>query len=224
MVSLKTSYWIRGAAVLIPALLILLLVSASTAPAWQAEAAWVPDGDTFILEDRRVIRLQGIDAPETGQGQEKDQYFALESARRLESLIMDRQLDIRPAHQGQDRFKRTLATVYAGGGESVNFKMIRQGYAFYYPHKDLSEELAEKLLRAQRQAMQQRLGFWPVILELEPAPVLYGNLKSKRFHVPGCRYGQRMAESNKVEFSSLFQAFFKGYAPCRKCTPWPAAR
>lgn len=204
-------------------LLLLMLISAAPAHAWQAEAAWVPDGDTIILEDRRVIRLQGIDAPETGQDQEKDQYFALKSARKLESLVMDRQLDIRVPDKGRDRFKRTLATVHAGGGESVNVRMVRQGYAFYYPHKDLPEELAERLLSAQRQAMKQRLGFWPVILELDPAPFFIGNLNSRRFHLPECGYGQRTARANRVELPSLYQAFFQGYAPCRRCTPWPEA-
>jgi micrococcal nuclease len=203
---------------------VIFLLMVGTLEARQIRVAWVPDGDTLILENREVIRLKGIDAPETGFDGESDQYFARKAAQRLEELISGKKLTFRPGQQLQDRHGRSLGYVYLPDNKNVSILMVRDGFAFYYPHQDQNREIASRILRSQKKAIDQNLGFWPEILNMEEADLTYvGNTRSKRFHVLECGYGQRISDSNRIEFSSLHDAFYKGYAPCRRCTPWPSA-
>jgi len=108
--------------------------------------------------------------------------------------------------------------------KNVSVLMAGQGYAFYYPHQVQDETVSAKIHMAQQKAMREGLGFWPGILSMEEADLKYaGNMRSKRFHVMECGYGQRIAEANRIVFPSLRDAFYEGYAPCRRCTPWPLA-
>ncbi len=202
---------------------IFLLIFASL-EARQVRVAWVPDGDTVILENREVVRLKGIDAPETGYDGESDQYFAREAAQMLEELIAGKELILKPGQQPRDRYGRTLGYIYLPDNQNVSVVMVREGYAFYYPHQDQNISISARILKSQKKAMHEELGFWPEILSMEEADMTYvGNMRSKRFHVLECGYGQRISDANRVEFSSLGEAFYEGYAPCRRCTPWPSA-
>ncbi|MCA1905129.1 MAG: hypothetical protein LDL11_00890 [Desulfarculus sp.] len=55
----------------------------------------------------------------------------------------------------------------------------------------------------------------------QPAPagrmVYHGNLKSKKFHRPGCRYYD--CPNCQAVFRSREQALAAGYLPCRVCRP-----
>ncbi|RQD68111.1 thermonuclease family protein [Desulfonatronovibrio magnus] len=195
------------------------------AGAQDVRVAWVPDGDTVILDNREVVRLKGIDAPETGFDGGQDQYFAREATQRLEDLVMGRTITMRTGQEPRDRFGRTLAYLYLPDGQNINLLLIRDGYAFYYPHEQQDEEISSRLLRAQRQAMEQNLGFWPEIFTLDELDLNFvGNRRSQRFHVATCGYGQRISPQNRIEFSSIYDAFYAGHAPCRRCSPWPDAR
>ncbi len=201
-----------------------ILCASASLEARQVRVAWVPDGDTLILENREVVRLKGIDAPETGYNGESSQYYAREATQRLEELVSGRNLILKTGREPRDRFGRTLAYVYLPNNENLSVVMVREGHAFYYPHPDQDEQIAAGILRAQREAMTARRGFWPEILNMEEAGLSFaGNSRSRRFHVMECGYGQRIAEGNRVVFASLYEAFYEGYAPCRRCTPWPPA-
>ncbi|MCA1743937.1 MAG: thermonuclease family protein, partial [Desulfovibrionales bacterium] len=112
----------------------LFFIAASSIYARQAKVVWVPDGDTLVLEGREFVRLKGIDAPETGDEGEMDQYFASESTLRLEELTKGRSVNLKIGQEPEDRFGRTLAYVYLPTGENLNILMVREGLAFYYPH------------------------------------------------------------------------------------------
>jgi endonuclease YncB( thermonuclease family) len=96
-----------------PIIALILLLSALPAV---AETCRVVDGDTLRggPEFQERVRLSGIDAPELFSPKCRDERRLAERARnRLEELVAGRELIIR--REGRDRFKRTLATVYAGG-------------------------------------------------------------------------------------------------------------
>jgi micrococcal nuclease len=199
----------------------LLLVPALAGPGPETRVDFVPDGDTLVLADGRIVRLQGIDAPETAHDQQPGQYFGQRSRRALQAYARQ-QIAIEPADQRLDRYGRTLALVYLPDGELVNELMVLQGRAFYYPHFGQDRELQDRLLRAQRKAMQAGRGFWPRILDLPQAAEPYlGNTNSHRFHRLDCPFGQQTAKHNRQRFSSLYAAFYAGFAPCRRCSPWP---
>jgi len=198
-------------------------LSMALAEVREVRVAWVPDGDTLILDNREVVRLKGIDAPETGYNGEPGQYFAREAAERLEELVMDRSLTMKTGQVSEDRYGRTLAYVYLPSGEKINVLLVEEGLAFYYPHPDQDEAFSGRIYRAQQRAVDQGLGFWPEVLAQEPKVEGWpGNKRSRRFHHPDCGYGQRIADHNMRMFSSLGEAFYAGFAPCRRCTPWPA--
>lgn len=48
-------------------------------------------------------------------------------------------------------------------------------------------------------------------------PVYHGNLKSKKFHRPGCRY--HACPHCQAVFHSREQALAAGYVPCKVCRP-----
>ena len=213
----------RTAFRLITCAAILLLMSAAL-EARQIQVAWVPDGDTLILTNREVVRLKGIDAPETGYDDESDQYFAPEATKRLEELVTGKDLILKTGKEPRDRYGRTLGYVYLPDNKNLSVLLVREGFAFYYPHQDQDEKISSEILWAQQQAMTEGRGFWPEILSMEKAELTYaGNQRSRRFHDMQCGYGQRIARDNKAMLSSLRDAFYQGYAPCRRCTPWPLA-
>lgn len=201
---------------------VLFFIAVSSIYARQARVVWVPDGDTLILEGREIVRLKGIDAPETGYEDERDHYFAHESTQRLEELTKGRSLNLQVGQEPEDRFGRTLAYVYLPTGENLNILMVREGLAFYYPHGVQDRNISARILDAQRRALRERSGFWEKILSMEEADSEYiGNSRSLRFHTLECGYGQKVSDGNKILFQNLYEAFYEGYAPCRRCSPWP---
>ncbi len=190
---------------------------------WYVKVKWVIDGDTFVLKNNDILRLKGIDAPELGHEKgERDQYYAIEAKNKLKELVYKKYVIIKKYGLQRDRFNRLLAYVYLPDGRFLNLLMIKEGYAFFFPHKDLEYKMARKFLAAQRTAMAQRRGFWNHILSMDTAQRPYiGDKKSRRFHTLNCVFGKKIYWKYKVKFSSLYEAFYKGFSPGRKCTPWP---
>lgn len=46
-----------------------------------------------------------------------------------------------------------------------------------------------------------------------------GNCRTYKLHRDGCRYVQRMNDSNKVYFEDRDEAIDEGYVPCKVCRP-----
>jgi endonuclease YncB( thermonuclease family) len=114
----------------------------------------VVDGDTIDIEGTRV-RLEGIDAPETGQtckngrGQVWDCGHA--ATKMLRDLIGPFEVQCR--HAGIDKYGRMLGTCFAGQMD-INAEMVRRGYAWAY--------VKYSTAYVQQEAMAQAagLGIW----------------------------------------------------------------
>jgi micrococcal nuclease len=209
------------------ALLALLVLWAVSVPAQGRveRVSSVPDGDTLILAGGGVVRLSGIDAPELARDGRPDQAYGREAREYLELMVGDGRVTIVPMGAGWDRYGRILAHVRTVEGRSLNEAMLEQGLAFLYPHQDLDARTLDRFLALQRRAMSAGKGFWPHILGLDGGRGSWvGNSRSMRFHAPSCPDGRRISERNRSPLSSLKEAFHEGYAPCRKCTPWPASK
>ncbi len=182
----------------------------------------VYDGDTVRLEDGRVLRLYGLDTPEMGTKGRKQQYFASAAKKKLSDLVLNQQVEVLKAGDGRDRFGRVLAILVLPDQRVVNELLLRGGFAFYFPHPGKKKRFVnhKQFLLAQRQAMEEYQGFWPEIFSLS-AGLVYGNRRSRRFHLPSCHYTQSISGKNRQIFSSLQDAFYAGFAPCRSCSPWP---
>lgn len=102
---------------------------ATTPRTLEGKVVSVADGDTITLLDagnRQIrIRLQGIDAPESGQA------FSQVSKRNLSDLIFDRQVVVE--YEETDRYGRTLGKVLASGHD-VNLEQVKAGLAWHYKY------------------------------------------------------------------------------------------
>lgn len=181
------------------------------------------DGDTLKLTDRRVVRLAGIDAPELAKGDRKGQLFAREARGQLTTLTQGQQVKLLQAGvKHRDLYGRILAEVLLPDGRSLNEIMVRNGAAYFYPHRDLNPQLQERLRNLQHEAIAERRGMWGFLLSQPVAKNTYlGNKESLRFFPSDCAEAQKIRPRNRVYFGNLMDAFMAGYAPARVCPFWP---
>ncbi|WP_462323495.1 thermonuclease family protein [Desulfoplanes sp.] len=206
-------------------LIAIFWVSSVDAADWTVRVRYVPDGDTLFLATGERLRIKGIDCPETGHDDHPAQYYAGEARNYLWRLVKGRDLYVDTRSLRTDRFGRIVTPVLLPDGRSVGRVLVENGYAFCYPHGRRPGRQHRDLLAAQRRAMNGLRGMWARILRIPAAGVGYvGNKNSHRFHTRDCKYGKQIGRRNTVYFSGLRQAFYAGFAPCRSCTPWPAAR
>lgn len=204
---------------------ILVGVFPASAADWSISVRFVPDGDTLVLTSGEKLRIRGIDCPETGHEGRPSQYYAKEARGYLWRLVRGQRLRVETREMGADRFGRILAPVYLPDGRSIAQVLVENGYAFCFPHGKHPGQEHDALLTAQQRAMNGLRGMWARVLRIPAAAKAYvGNTNSQRFHTGTCPYGKQISPRNKISFSSLRQAFYAGFAPCRSCTPWPTAR
>jgi endonuclease YncB( thermonuclease family) len=126
------------------------------------DRAKVVDGDTIVVNATR-IRLEGIDAPETGQtcGRQPscrrhasgmcDWPCGTEATAALAGLIEGKVVHCEV--RGTDRYGRTLAVCFLGQ-EDVNAWMVRRGHARAFVR------YSTRYVAEEGQARAQRLGIW----------------------------------------------------------------
>ncbi|MBF0112325.1 MAG: thermonuclease family protein [Desulfamplus sp.] len=102
----------------------------------------VYDGDTIKIKGSGIelkIRLIGIDAPEFSKKKSsllwsiinsQDQPFSKDSKNALNQMVKGKTIKIKS--YGTDRYKRTLAEVFAPDGTLVNLEMVKLGMAEVY--------------------------------------------------------------------------------------------
>lgn len=121
----------------------------------------VYDGDTILVvgaAGRQVIRLLGIDAPETAKGKgEPSQPYSQKARRHLASLILERRVTLKP--YGQDRYQRILAVVYCDD-QDINHTMIRDGLAEVYRGRTPEGFDKNPYLKSEAQARRAGIGMW----------------------------------------------------------------
>lgn len=195
---------------LITILFILFPGICFSADFFYSKVRFIPDGDTIVLKNKRVIRYIGIDSPETNHKTSNPQPFALMAKNYNKELVLNKTLKIVPGDKKSDKYKRILAYVYLPDGRMVNKLVLEKGLAWVYNHKDNSRYFNDFLL-SQRQAMNSNSGLWEKILQID-LPVR-ANPNSLKFHSVDCK------NSGKKSFieKNPFQAFYKGYSPSRKC-------
>jgi micrococcal nuclease len=136
----------------------VFLVTPAAAQTVSGKVVGVSDGDslTLLVQGNRQIkvRLEGIDAPETGQE------FSRNSKEGLSRLVFGREISLRVT--GKDRYERTLGVVFVGG-VNANLALVRQGLAWHYKKYSDDQELAQ----AEIDARASRSGLWA---GFEPMP------------------------------------------------------
>lgn len=155
----------------------------------------VIDGDTFETEERQLIRLTGIDAPEI------ENCDGTESKKALEKLILNKNLYVKAIYR--DGHNRLISHVYNEQG-LVSVQMIRLGMAY-----NLGNAIADPALgKAADAARREKLGIYSAKCTQETNPdsktcVIKGNIRipggdEKIYHFPGCgQYTQTVVELYK---------------------------
>ena len=115
------------------ALIFCLFISCYSSNPDQVTVKRVIDGDTFITTQNETIRLIGIDAPESANSFEDEEYYAEESARFLESLITGTKVKLIFDIETFDAYDRTLAYVYTPDSLFVNALLLQKGLAYNFP-------------------------------------------------------------------------------------------
>jgi micrococcal nuclease len=117
----------------------------------------VGDGDTIRVKttDKTLtVRLACVDAPEVAQAP----YGQAASTRLKQLLPLGQTVSLRIADT--DRYGRSVAKVYQGN-QSINLALVQEGRAVVYrQYLKSCPELRDRLLSAEAQAKQRRLGLW----------------------------------------------------------------
>jgi micrococcal nuclease len=130
---------------------------------------YVYDGDTVELEDRRKIRLLGINTPEI-QHRDKPAEAGGEAAKAwLTAKLKNVKVRIETDAEQTDNYGRTLGHLFTENNEHINVLLVAQGLAqvFIFPP---NLKYANDLVNAQKQAEVAKLGIWQRP-EYAPIPV-----------------------------------------------------
>jgi len=176
----------------------------------------VNDGDTVQLADRRSVRYIGVNTPEIQHERHTAEPFGLEARARNIELVQSKTVRLEFDIERFDDYGRTLAYVFLPDGSMVNEKLLQTGMA-YCLYKMPNIKYEARLLKAQREAMQDRRGLWREWREKEGRYV--GNRNSRRFHLSSCPEAKRISPKNRIVFSKRWDAFWAGYAPAKECQP-----
>ncbi|MEI6541703.1 MAG: thermonuclease family protein, partial [Planctomycetota bacterium] len=93
-------------------------------PRSKAVVRHVIDGDTFVLDDERHVRMLGIDAPEAGFGDKSPEPLSAEATDWLRDRIEGREVALRIDYPKTDRYGRTLAWPFEPDGPLVRLQML----------------------------------------------------------------------------------------------------
>jgi endonuclease YncB( thermonuclease family) len=176
----------------------------------------VNDGDTVKLADGRSVRYIGVNTPEIQHERHTDEPFGLEARARNIELVQSKTVRLEFDIERFDDYGRTLAYVFLPDGSMVNEKLLQSGMA-HCLYRMPNVKYEARLLKAQREAMQDRRGRWREWREKEGRYV--GNRNSRRFHAAACPEGKRISPKNRIVFSKRWDAFWAGYAPAKECLP-----
>jgi micrococcal nuclease len=196
--------------------LIILFSPAHTLAMDAHRVTRVVDGDTLLLDNNRFVRYIGINAPEVQHGNQQAEPFGIEAKNHHVRLVGNREIYLVYGQEKADRYGRELAYVYTPEKMCINQVMLEQGWA-YYLFTPPNLRFHDLFLNSQRLAMQGQRGMWGGWKE--ETLNLVGSKRSRRFHRKTCSFGAQIGTSNRRLFSSLWETFWAGYAPCKKCFP-----
>ena len=121
----------------------------------------VYDGDTVLVAgagERRVVRLLGIDAPETSKSPgAPGQPYSRKARRHLADLVRNQAVTL--VVYGEDRYQRTLAMVLCNG-QDINHAMIRAGLAEVYRGRTPEGFDKAPYRASEARARRERRGMW----------------------------------------------------------------
>jgi micrococcal nuclease len=121
----------------------------------------VYDGDTVLVgqaNERHLVRLLGIDAPETSKGQNQPgQPFSARSRRHLAKRVLNRCVEL--TTYGDDRYGRRLAVIHLER-VNINLEMVSLGLAEVYRGRTPEGFNRRPYEKAAEKARRNGRGMW----------------------------------------------------------------
>ncbi len=120
----------------------------------------VYDGDTIKVKGLDLsfkIRLVGIDCPETGYKERRDQPFSQKAKQYLKNLLNNKTISIKS--YGTGGYNRQLAEVFING-KNANLEMIKAGLAEVYKGRRPKTLDSKTYLREESKAKRAKKGMW----------------------------------------------------------------
>jgi len=141
------------------------------------------------------------------------------------------------------KYGRLLGDVFVDG-ENFNLELVRQGLSPYYTKYGKSLQYDQQFKDAEKLARKEHLNIWgdselskkylrqkskwgqsdiagkasQTYVPVEGVNYV-GNKKSKKFHLPDCRWALKISQKNRVEFRNRQDAIDQGYVPGKSCKP-----
>jgi micrococcal nuclease len=124
----------------------------------------VVDGDTMAVEidgKQEVLRLIGINTPETVDPRKPVECFGKEASNKAKEILTGKKVSIEAdSTQGDlDKYNRPLRYVYLEDGTNFNKMMIEEGYAYEYTYNTPCKYQAD-FKEAERKAKEEKKGLW----------------------------------------------------------------
>jgi endonuclease YncB( thermonuclease family) len=176
----------------------------------------IADGDTItVLLDKQQhkIRLEGIDAPESGQA------FGTKAKQVLGDKIFGK--DVKVVWTSRDKYKRILGHIYLDD-RWINKELVAEGFAWHFVKYSKDVDLA----KAEKDAREGKKGLWADARPIPPWDYRKGNTGEpddpntvfitalgKKYHRASCKF---VAKSKTA--ISLKDAKAR-YEPCSVCKP-----
>ncbi len=191
----------------------------------------VVDGDTISIlyhGKPEKIRLLNVDTPESVHPDaSRNSVMGKKASDYTRRRLSGQSVSLEFENRKRGKYGRLLAYVILGG-ENYNLELVREGWSPYYTKYGNSDVYHEQFTTAQHRAKIGRVNIWnPANRDLYETQAsrkqvavaggLHGNVKSKIFHNPACRYYQ--CKNCTRSFSSRNAAVRAGYAPCKICKP-----
>jgi len=132
----------------------------------------VVDGDTLLLENRRYVRLLGIDTPEmhesvklyrdarrSGQSVEAIKQDGKLAYEFVKQLVEGKRVRLEFDWERYDKYNRILAYVFLEDGTLLNARIVEAGYASLTSFR-INPTYADLFAKLYRQAREDKRGLW----------------------------------------------------------------
>jgi endonuclease YncB( thermonuclease family) len=123
------------------------------------QVARVYDGDTIILEDKKHIRLLGVNTPEIESRQRAEEPGGVAAKKWLQAQLQENKVYLEYDQVRRDKYKRLLAHVFLPDGKHLNLALLENGLAVISIIPP-NGRYTDKLIQAQQHAEKLKLGIW----------------------------------------------------------------
>jgi len=118
----------------------------------------VLNGDTLLLENGSLVKLMGVNTPESNDPEEQVRNDGMAAADFTQSMVEGKKIRIEYHHRHNNTDGKALASVYLIDGTYLNAEIIRQGFG----HADsaCASGDAKAFQEYERQAREHKRGLW----------------------------------------------------------------